>query len=88
MRSESVLRIARLLDIGLPDLRQVERATLSDFAVALGLIPDLGRWSAREKLLLAEIIRAKTGPDETRYLKLMQKHSRLRAEMIRLGSQA
>jgi hypothetical protein len=86
MRSESVLRLARLLGIGLPDLRQVERAALSDFAVALSLIPDLGRWSAREKQRLADIIRAKTGPDEIRYLKLMQKHSRLRSAMIRLGS--
>lgn len=86
MRSESALRIARLLGIGLRDLRPVERATLSDFAVALGLIADLSRWSVREKQMLVEIIRAKTGPDETRYLKLMQKHPRLRAEMIRLGS--
>jgi hypothetical protein len=86
MRSESVLRIARLLDIGLPDLRPVERAAFSDFSVVLGLIPVLGRWSVAEKQMLAEIIRAKTGPEETRYLKLMQKHSRLRSDMIRLGS--
>ena len=86
MRSESVLRLARLLDIGLPDMRPVERAALTDFAVALSLIPDLDRWTAPEKQKVAEIIRAKTGRDEIRYLKLMQKHSRLRTEMIRLGS--
>ena len=84
MRSESVLRLARLLGIGLPDLRPVERAVLTDFAVALNLIPDLDRWTVAGKQGVAEIIRAKTGRDEIRYLKLMQKHSRLRKEMIRL----
>jgi hypothetical protein len=75
-----------VLGIRLADLRQVELATLSDFAVALCLIPDLARWTITEKQRLAEIVRAKARSDETRYLKLMQKHSRLRAEMIRLGS--
>jgi hypothetical protein len=86
MRSESALAVARLLGIGLPDLRPVEPAVFSDFAVALNLMPDLNRWNAAEKQAMAEIIRAKTGPDETRYLKLMQKHRRLRTAMIRLGS--
>ena len=59
---------------------------LSDFSVALSLIPDLDDWSAVEKQAVMEIIRAKTRNDESRYLKTMQRHDRLRAEIIRLGS--
>ncbi len=86
MRSESVRRIARTLGLRISDWRQVELATLEDFAVVLWLIDDLGRWTTVEKQRLAEIIRAKARSEESRYLKLMQKHPRLRAEMIRLGS--
>ena len=47
---------------------------------------DLKGWSADEKKLLERIVRAKTGAEETTYLKLMRRHERLRREIIRLGS--
>lgn len=74
--------------IGLPpgDLRDAELRALDDFGVVLALIPDLYRWSKSEKQALVQIILAKAGTDEARYLKLMQKHARLRAEFIKLGS--
>jgi hypothetical protein len=56
------------------------------FAAALSLIPDLKRWTAAEKKLLSRIVQAKTEPEETAYLKLMQRHRRLREAIIRLGS--
>ena len=65
---------------------EVELSILSDFAVVLELIPDLSRWSDSERQAVVEVIRAKAGADETRYLKLMQQHRRLRAAMIKLGS--
>jgi hypothetical protein len=49
------------------------------------LIPDLDRWERVEKELLVRILRAKVSGDEARYLKLMQKHERLRAAFIKLG---
>jgi hypothetical protein len=52
----------------------------------LAMIPGLSQWSKLEKAQAVSVIRAKAGPDEAKYLKLMQKHQRLRAEMIRLGS--
>ena len=58
-----------------------------DFAVALSLVEDLREWSNGERRALVSIIRAKAGSDESRYLKLMQKHARLRAAIIKLGSQ-
>ena len=47
---------------------------------------NLNGWSDEEQKLLARIVRAKMGPEETTYLKLMQRHFRLRRELIKLGS--
>ena len=47
---------------------------------------DLKDWSADEKKLLARIVQAKRGAEETTYLKLMRRHARLRREIISLGS--
>lgn len=79
-RTESERKVRRAL--GVPG----ELAAFSDFAVVLDLIPDLASWSVEEKQQMVGIIRGKAGADETRYLKLMQKHSRFRTELIRLGS--
>lgn len=43
-------------------------------------------WSRDEKQMLQRIVHAKAGPEEIMYLKLMQRHERLRAEVIKLGS--
>ena len=47
---------------------------------------DLKGWSADEKSLLERIVQAKTSAEEMTYVKLMQRHERLRREIIRLGS--
>jgi hypothetical protein len=49
-------------------------------------VPDLESWSGEEKQLAAKIIKAKADRDESQYLKLMQRHVRLRANVIKLGS--
>lgn len=43
-------------------------------------------WSGDEKQMLDRIVRAKSAAEEITYLKLMQRHERLRAEIIKLGS--
>ena len=58
----------------------------SDLALALSLIPDLGRWTKEEKRAAAEILQAKESGSETRYLRLMRRHGRMRARMLRLGA--
>ncbi len=71
------------------DLRKwttVEQSAFSDFAVVLALAPEVKGWSSREKERLAEIIRAKVGASEAEYLRLMQKHEKLKQVMLRLGS--
>ena len=52
----------------------------------ISLIPDLSQWSNEERLGVARILAAKQRGSETRYLKLMQRHPRLRAALLHLGS--
>ncbi len=85
-RSESIKSLARVLDVD-AGVAAEGQSVLSDYAATLSLVPDLDRWSQDEKHNLAQIMRAKAASDESRYLKLMQKHARLRAALIKLGSQ-
>lgn len=85
-RSAAVKELTRVLDLRASDSRKVEMSAVNDFAVALSLVEDFSRWNEVEKELLVKIIRAKAASDESRYLKLMQKHHRLRRAMIKLGS--
>ena len=62
------------------------RARFSDLVLACALIPNLSHWSAANKQQLARVINGKSGADETRYLRLMQRHSLLRDALIKLGS--
>jgi hypothetical protein len=86
MRADSVKTLTRLLGISTSSWRKTELSILGDFAVTLSVVEDLGQWSQNEKQAFLQIIRAKAGTDESKYLKLMQKHSRLRGALIRLGS--
>ena len=85
-RSAAVKELARVLDVRPSEGREAELFVLSDFAVTLSLIEDLSEWSNAEKRALLKIIRAKAASDESSYLKLMQKHARLRSALIRIGS--
>ena len=57
-----------------------------EFESLASLIADLNRWSTEEKQLLEKIIKAKNEPEEFTYLKLLRRHEKLRAEIIKLGS--
>jgi hypothetical protein len=85
-RNESVRKLVHLL--GAEDWRKTELPAVNDFAVTLALVGDVSHWTSSEKRMLAKIIRAKAGPDEGAYLKLMQKHARLRRALLQLGSEA
>jgi hypothetical protein len=67
--------------------RYEEISTFRDFAATLSLVADLRDWSDAEKQALGRVIHAKASfEDESNYLKLMQKHTRLRQAIIDLGS--
>jgi hypothetical protein len=55
--------------------------------LVLGLIDGLDEWTKSEKSEVVRIIRAKMGTDESVYARLLQRHSKLRAAIIRLGEQ-
>ncbi len=57
----------------------------SGLAQVLSLIPGLSRWPPEEKAAAARILEAKQGPSEARYLRLMQRHPRLRAAFLALS---
>jgi len=49
-------------------------------------IADFEHWPHAERRAAAEIARAREGPTEVRYLKLLQRFARLRAAVLKLGS--
>jgi hypothetical protein len=52
----------------------------------LALVPNLSRWTLQQKTDAAKVIRAQAGRNEMSYLRLTQRHPRLRVELLRLGS--
>ncbi len=87
LRAASTREVARSLDLRLGRLRTRERHGFEDLALVLGLIDGLDEWTKSEKSEVVRIIRAKMGADESVYARLLQRHSKLRAAIIRLGEQ-
>jgi hypothetical protein len=85
-RRESVKSVSSALGIRAARWNDDERRALENFSLLLALVPDLSSWTKDEKAALVRLIRAKAGADELGYLRLLQKHVRLRREFIRLGS--
>jgi hypothetical protein len=85
IRAHSENLVGRSLGLRTRDWSEGERSALKNFAPLLAMMA-IESWEPSDKQLAARIIRAKGNGDEALYLKLMQKHSRLRAEVIRLGS--
>jgi hypothetical protein len=86
MRRVSESAVAGALKLDASSLNERERQAFSNLAPLVALIPDLSRWSEQEKRDAARLIRAKAGADESRYLRLLQQHERLRAALIKIGS--
>lgn len=87
IRRASVAEVGRTLDVNLSRWKLAEREAFENWALVLAMIPDLRDWSRQEKQDVVKIVRAQAGASEMRYLRLTQQHSRLREELLRLGSQ-
>jgi len=87
IRRASKSEVARVLGIR-PETGNEGLNTIEDLSLVLALIPDLAEWSPQEKKEVIQIIRAKSGADESRYLRLLQKHAKLRSALIQLGESA
>ncbi|HLK66399.1 MAG TPA: hypothetical protein VKU19_23355 [Bryobacteraceae bacterium] len=57
----------------------------SQLALVLSLFGDLPKWSAAEKAAAVKILRAKEKGSEAEYLRLMQRHPKMRAAFLTLG---
>ncbi len=86
LRHASAREVARALNVRVEDWKAPEQRAFEDLALVMALIPNLARWTEDEKRDAARIIRAKAGADESRYVQLLQRHSKLRDEIIKIGS--
>lgn len=86
IRRASVAEVSRALSVSLSHWNSAERQAFENWSLVLALIPNLRRWSVKERQAVVKIIRAQAGSSEVRYLRLTQRHSRLREELLRLGS--
>jgi hypothetical protein len=85
IRTASAERIERVLGKRLPGPGEAGYQAFVDLALVLALIPGLSEWTGPDKKKLVQIISAKTGADESRYVRLLQGHPKLRAAIINLG---
>lgn len=60
---------------------QPERRGFERLAPIAALIPDLARWPSRDRRALVALLRAKGGPSEARYFRLLNGHRRLRVSL-------
>jgi hypothetical protein len=86
LRQASTAAVIRDLKIDPSNWTPGQKQALENWSLVLVLIPDLAGWTSDEKRRIAEIIRAKAARNEMRYLRLAQRHSRLREGLLRLGS--
>ncbi len=86
MRKAAVAKLARIIKLSPDKLKAQAQAAFADSATVLSLVPELDRWSSDDKHVLHEIIVSKAGRTELRYQRLLQKHARLRAAILKLGS--
>lgn len=86
IRRASATRVASALGVRMIAWKESESRAFEDLALVLNMIPDLARWTKDEKRDVVRIVRAKAGADESRYLRLLQHHAKLREAIIKIGS--
>jgi hypothetical protein len=85
-RARSADRLARILPASRGRRNSSDRAAFEALSTVLGLVPSIAGWSQAERRAVADIVDAKSGTSEIRYMRLLQRHDRLRKELLRLGS--
>ncbi|MGA8274620.1 MAG: hypothetical protein WB919_23895, partial [Candidatus Sulfotelmatobacter sp.] len=88
IRQASTTAVTRSLNLDLSRWTPLQKQSLENWSLVLAQIPNLARWTPQDKQAMVKIISAKSGPDEMSYLRQTQHHTRLRAELLRLGSSA
>jgi hypothetical protein len=67
------------------NLTRGERLAWERWAPLVDALPGVARWSRAEKTALAKVIRAKGGPAESEFVRLFNRHDKLRRAMLRLA---
>ena len=88
IRAASSREVARLFGMRFHGMGAVPQRVFADLALVLAMIPGAERWNKDEKEAVAAIVNAKISSNESEYLRRLQKHPRLRAAIIALGSAA
>jgi hypothetical protein len=88
IRDASAAAVARALGIDAARWTPLQQQALENWSLILALIPNLNRWLPDEKRQLVKIIQSKSAASEMPYLRQTHRHSRLRAELLRMGSRA
>ncbi|MGB9182078.1 MAG: hypothetical protein WCB68_22810 [Pyrinomonadaceae bacterium] len=86
IRRASVENVERALKVRTARWKEDEKLAFENLSLVLSLIPELESWAKEEKQAVVRIIRAKAGAQESLYLRLQQKHPKLREAIIKLGS--
>jgi hypothetical protein len=86
IRHASTAAVTKALKLNPTGWKVFQKQALENWSLVLALIPNLARWTPQEKRNLIKIIRSKSAPNEMPYLRQTQRHSRLRDELLRLGS--
>jgi hypothetical protein len=86
IRDYSLEFVTRALDLDTGLGNEPQKCAFQNLSLVFAMIPKIAKWGPSEKALAARIIRAKANADEALYLKLMQRHTRLRDALIRFGS--
>ncbi|MCB2229633.1 hypothetical protein KQH82_02880 [bacterium] len=85
--ADTVPKVQKLL--GIRDLRRWtddERTALSRMAPLVAMIPDLRSWTSEERKQLGQIVRAKGGKHERRFVLLCNRHPRFKDAVRRLAA--
>jgi len=86
VREVSIRKVAKAMQLDIARWTGAEFHSLENWSLVLALIPDLSKWTPNEKRELVEIIRSQSGRNEMWYLRLTQRHARLRDWLLRLRS--
>jgi hypothetical protein len=86
IRRVSHANVARALGVRSSGWSEAQSRAFTDLSLVLDLISDLPDWPKSERDAVARIAVAKSGTFESGYLRLMQRHARLRTALLGLGT--
>jgi len=87
-RERAAARLARILPSAPRQQNRQQNEAVASLATVLDLVPGLASWNAADLSALAKIVEAKSSSSERTYMRLLQRHDRLRKALLRLGSEA